>query len=58
MDSRSDEYAGLDSQSLNYTAPVLPSAVRYYDDFQDKYNSINNLSQDEWKAELEGKKSR
>ncbi len=30
---------------LDDSLPVLPSVVRYYDDFEDKYNAINNLNE-------------
>ncbi|MDR6924373.1 site-specific integrase [Pseudomonas sp. BE134] len=56
MDSRSEGYPQQYQLLLDDSLPVLPSVVRYYDDFEDKYNTISNLSQDEWKTEFDGKK--
>ena len=56
MDSRSEVYPQQYRLLLDDSLPVLPSVVRYYDDFEDKYNTINNLNQDEWKTEFDGKK--
>ena len=40
MDSRSEGCPQQYQLLLDDSLPVLPSVVRYYDDFEDKYNTI------------------
>lgn len=55
MDSHSESHPHQYQLLLDASLPVLPSSVRYYDDFEDKYNIINKLDDDEWKTQFDGK---
>lgn len=56
MDHHSEGHPHQYQLLLDDSLPVLPSSVRYYDDFEDKYNIINKLYHDEWKTQFDGKK--
>ncbi|MBD8099143.1 tyrosine-type recombinase/integrase [Pseudomonas fluorescens] len=56
MDNHSKGHPHQYQLLLDDSLPVLPSSVRYYDDFEDKYNIINKLYDDEWKTQFDGKK--
>lgn len=56
MDNHSEGHPHQYQLLLDDSLPVLPSSVRYYDDFEDKYNIINKLDDDEWKTQFDGKK--
>lgn len=56
MDSRSEGLSHQYQLILDDSLPVLPRVVRYYDDFEDKYNTIKNLNDDEWETASDGKK--
>ncbi|MBA4078080.1 MAG: site-specific integrase [Cyanobacteria bacterium PR.023] len=54
QENQEDTNSGL--SFITKALPLLPKLIRYFDDFEDKLQSIRNLHEDEWTVFVDGKK--